>query len=142
MTNSTLQNELLLTVKNMNILADWIEKNLTPSQLNMATYRSTQGKVTLFYNKNECGAAGCLLGWCLHAFDLNPDNYRIHSGEKSGVDFDKISIELFPTLDHTVLGAQNCPRPTWFNVFGGHLSNDLQERVEGLREATKALNLI
>ncbi len=120
----TINMKTITTIKNLRHLAAWVNLNLTPEQLIMTNFRSNTKDdefETLFYNRNECGSAGCLMGWSVHAFDVDTS---LFGDLQLGLNFWLVSRHLFPAL----------PADTerWADVFGSHLSDDKAERVKGL----------
>lgn len=53
-----------MNIKNLKLLADWVEENVPQEKFDMGAYRQKlDGDKYPFISKSDCGTIGCFAGW-------------------------------------------------------------------------------
>ena len=120
-----------LTIKNLRLLRDYIDTQVTDEQFDMKYFRTNdkKNKGLEYYSKDNCGTVGCALGWAPLVKGLEPvdsDFDYIIDVEQSSLDFHEYSYRVFPEL--MASQAYNCY--SWQFVFSTEW-NDVDNTRQG-----------
>ena len=125
--------DVILTITNLKKLIDGLLKHrdIVEGHIDMSWFRtclSTRGEVESYMDVlngdkiGDCGTHGCILGWCPVVTDLMPVESDYASDGM--LIWGRYSDRIFPALSNE--------HKEWNLIFGPHLSNDFNNRIDGL----------